>query len=435
MPEKNLINSESNSLHQLISSRQLTNQTVALILAGGRGTRLKGLTTKQPKPALFFGGKFRIIDFTLSNCVNSGIFRIGVLTQYYSHSLIQHIQQSWSFLNDRVNEFIHILPAQQRDGCDEWYQGTADAIYQNLDIIKNYNKLKYILILAGDHIYKMDYSRMLLDHVTKGSKCTIACIEVPKTTASEFGIMHISEDNQIINFIEKPADPPSMPSNADMCLASMGIYVFDAQYLYQLLEEENTSIETHHDFGKDLIPKAVSQGVAWAHAFQNSSISSNDGEDIQHYWRDVGTIDAYWQANLDLASVTPELDMYDYNWSIHTAISPLPPAKFVQDRSGSQGMTMNSLISSGCIVSGSIIMNSVLFPAVRINSFCTIDSAVLLPEVHVSRSCRLHRCIIDNGCILPEGLIIGENVEDDQRRFYRSKSGIVLVTQEMLNKL
>lgn len=423
---------KSDTNHQLMLARQLPKQSVALILAGGRGSRLKGLTSKRAKPAVHFGGKFRIIDFALSNCMNSGIRRIGVLTQYHSHSLVQHIQRGWSFLNEEMNEFVDLLPAQQREDIGEWYRGTADAIYQNLDIIRRYNA-EYIVILAGDHIYKMDYSRMLLDHVEKGSQCTVACIAVPRSEASEFGVMDISDDHRILNFLEKPEDPPAMPDDPDMSLASMGIYVFNTQYLYKLLQEDSISMETSHDFGKDLIPKAVSEGVAWAHPFSLSCVTSDIN--AAPYWRDVGTLDAYWSANLDLASVTPELDMYNKNWPIRTYMEPLPPAKFVQDRSGSHGMTMNSLIGAGCIISGSVVLNSVLFPRVRINSFCTLDSTVLLPDVYIGRSCRLRRCVIDRACHLPEGLVIGENAEEDERRFYRSASGVVLVTREMLDKL
>lgn len=423
---------KSDTSHQLMLARQLPKQSVALILAGGRGSRLKGLTSKRAKPAVHFGGKFRIIDFALSNCMNSGIRRIGVLTQYHSHSLVQHIQRGWSFLNEEMNEFVDLLPAQQREDVGEWYRGTADAIYQNLDIIRRYNA-EYIVILAGDHIYKMDYSRMLLDHVEKGSQCTVACIAVPRSEASEFGVMDISDDHRILNFLEKPENPPAMPDDPDMSLASMGIYVFNTQYLYKLLQEDSINMETSHDFGKDLIPKAVSEGVAWAHPFSLSCVTSDIN--AAPYWRDVGTLDAYWSANLDLASVTPELDMYNKNWPIRTYMEPLPPAKFVQDRSGSHGMTMNSLIGASCIISGSVVLNSVLFPRVRINSFCTLDSTVLLPDVYIGRSCRLRRCVIDRACHLPEGLVIGENAEEDERRFYRSASGIVLVTREMLDKL
>jgi len=413
-------------------ARQLPLKSVALILAGGRGSRLKDLTATRAKPAVHFGGKFRIIDFALSNCLNSGIRRIGVITQYQSHTLVQHIQRGWSFLNEEMNEFVDLLPAQQRQSTEHWYKGTADAVYQNLDIIRRY-EAEYVVILAGDHIYKMDYSRMLVDHVEKGGECTVACLAVPLAEASEFGVMDVSEDYRIKSFLEKPQDPPSIPGQPDMALASMGVYIFNADYLFRLLEEDMASEESSHDFGKDLIPKITRQGAAWAHPFSLSCVTQNSEQ--PPYWRDVGTLDAYWKANLDLASVTPELDMYDRSWPIRTHMEPLPPAKFVQDRSGSHGMTMNSLVAGGCIVSGSVVVNAVLFPRVRVNSFCNIDSTVLLPDVNVGRSCRLRKCVIDRACHIPEGMVIGENADEDSKRFYRSEGGVVLVTRAMLAKL
>ncbi|MFE8115796.1 glucose-1-phosphate adenylyltransferase [Brenneria goodwinii] len=413
----------------LMLARQLPLKSVALILAGGRGTRLKDLTALRAKPAVHFGGKFRIIDFALSNCLNSGIRRIGVITQYQSHTLVQHIQRGWSFLNVEMNEFIDLLPAQQRNSTEHWYRGTADAVCQNLDIIRRY-RAEYVVILAGDHIYKMDYSRMLIDHVEKGAECTVACLPVPLKEASAFGVMSVDKQHRVLDFAEKPAQPIAMPDNPDMALASMGIYVFNADYLYRLLEEDVCLTESNHDFGQDLIPKIVAQRSAWAHPFTLSCVTSGDSD--RPYWRDVGTLEAYWQANLDLASVTPELDMYDRTWPIRSAIESLPPAKFVQDHSGSHGMTMNSLVSGGSIISGSVVTNSVLFHRVRVNSFCNIDSTVLLPDVTVGRSCRLRRCVIDRACRLPDGTIIGENAEEDRRRFYRSEEGIVLVTRAML---
>ncbi|MEB5974731.1 glucose-1-phosphate adenylyltransferase [Pantoea dispersa] len=416
----------------LMLARQLPTQTVALILAGGRGTRLKDLTAKRAKPAVHFGGKFRIIDFALSNCINSGIRRIGVITQYQSHTLTQHIQRGWSLFNEEMNEFVDLLPAQQRASTEHWYRGTADAVTQNLDIIRRYNA-QYIVILAGDHIYKMDYSRMLLDHADRGAKCTIACLPVPLHEATAFGVMAVDAENNVIDFVEKPAQPPSMPGDDSKALASMGIYVFNADYLYELLEEDLQIADSSHDFGKDLLPKIVASGEAYAHSFTLSCVQND--ENAEPYWRDVGTLEAYWRANLDLASVTPELDMYDHEWPIRTHMEPLPPAKFVQDRSGSHGMTMNSLVSGGCIISGSVVVNSVLFPRVRVNSFCNIDSTVLLPDVVIGRSCRLRRCVIDRACVIPEGMVIGENPDEDSRRFYRSEEGIVLVTRAMLAKL
>lgn len=416
----------------MMLARQLPAQTVALILAGGRGTRLKDLTAKRAKPAVHFGGKFRIIDFALSNCLNSGIRRIAVITQYQSHTLVQHIQRGWSFLNEEMNEFVDLLPAQQRQATENWYRGTADAVTQNLDIIRRY-QARYIVILAGDHIYKMDYSRMLLEHAENGAKCTLACLPVPVEEASAFGVMAVDENNRVIDFLEKPAEPPHMPGDETQALASMGIYAFDADYLYQLLEDDLKIPESNHDFGKDILPKIVATGEALAHSFSNSCVQNNT--DAPPYWRDVGTLEAYWKANLDLASVMPELDMYDREWPIRTHMEPLPPAKFVQDRSGSHGMTMNSLVSGGCIISGSVVVNSVLFSRVRINSFCNIESSVLSPDVVVGRSSRLRRCVIDRACELPEGTVIGENPDDDARRFYRSEEGIVLVTRSMLAKL
>jgi len=416
----------------LMLARQLPTQTVALILAGGRGTRLRDLTAKRAKPAVHFGGKFRIIDFALSNCLNSGIRRIAVITQYQSHTLVQHIQRGWSFLNEEMNEFVDLLPAQQRLSTDHWYRGTADAVTQNLDIIRRY-RAKYIVILAGDHIYKMDYSRMLIDHVENDARCTIACLPVPLEEASSFGVMKVDDNNRVVEFLEKPADPPAMPGDDSRALASMGIYIFDAEYLYSMLEADQVLPQSEHDFGKDLLPKIVANGEALAHSFSLSCVQS--GESSEPYWRDVGTLEAYWKANLDLASVMPELDMYDSSWPIRTHMEPLPPAKFVQDRSGSHGMTMNSLVSGGCIISGSVVVNSVLFSRVRINSFCNIESSVLLPDVEVGRSCRLRRCVIDRACVLPEGTVIGENPDDDARRFHRSEEGIVLVTRTMLAKL
>ncbi len=432
MIKKELVMVSLEKNDHLMLARQLPLKSVALILAGGRGTRLKDLTNKRAKPAVHFGGKFRIIDFALSNCINSGIRRMGVITQYQSHTLVQHIQRGWSFFNEEMNEFVDLLPAQQRMKGENWYRGTADAVTQNLDIIRRY-KAEYVVILAGDHIYKQDYSRMLIDHVEKGARCTVACMPVPIEEASAFGVMAVDENDKIIEFVEKPANPPSMPNDPGKSLASMGIYVFDADYLYELLEEDDRDENSSHDFGKDLIPKITEAGLAYAHPFPLSCVQSDP--DAEPYWRDVGTLEAYWKANLDLASVVPELDMYDRNWPIRTYNESLPPAKFVQDRSGSHGMTLNSLVSGGCVISGSVVVQSVLFSRVRVNSFCNIDSAVLLPEVWVGRSCRLRRCVIDRACVIPEGMVIGENAEEDARRFYRSEEGIVLVTREMLRKL
>lgn len=415
----------------LMLARQLPLKSVALILAGGRGTRLKDLTNKRAKPAVHFGGKFRIIDFALSNCINSGIRRMGVITQYQSHTLVQHIQRGWSFFNEEMNEFVDLLPAQQRMKGENWYRGTADAVTQNLDIIRRY-KAEYVVI-GGRPYLQARLLAYAYRSRRKGARCTVACMPVPIEEASAFGVMAVDENDKIIEFVEKPANPPSMPNDPSKSLASMGIYVFDADYLYELLEEDDRDENSSHDFGKDLIPKITEAGLAYAHPFPLSCVQSDP--DAEPYWRDVGTLEAYWKANLDLASVVPELDMYDRNWPIRTYNESLPPAKFVQDRSGSHGMTLNSLVSGGCVISGSVVVQSVLFSRVRVNSFCNIDSAVLLPEVWVGRSCRLRRCVIDRACVIPEGMVIGENAEEDARRFYRSEEGIVLVTREMLRKL
>ena len=410
----------------------LVRRTIALVLAGGRGSRLMQLTDRRAKPAVYFGGKFRIVDFALSNCVNSGIRRIGVITQYKSHSLLRHLQRGWSFLRAELNEMVDLLPAQQRVNEEHWYRGTADAIYQNMDIIQS-SKPEYVVVLAGDHVYKMDYSLMLKDHVDSGAGCTVGCIEVPRAEASAFGVMAIDPQRKIVDFVEKPANPPAMPGNDAVSLASMGIYIFNAQYLYKLLDDDLANPASSHDFGKDVIPRVVQEGQAVAHPFSLSCVSTTP--EAKPYWRDVGTIDAFWEANLDLASVTPELDIYDTNWPIWTSQRQLPPAKFVQDADGMHGQAINTMVSGGCIVSGSTVSNSVLFSSVRVHSYCTIDQAVLLPEVTVGRGCRLSKIVVDRGCKLPDGLVIGEDADSDAERFERTANGVTLVTREMLNRL
>jgi glucose-1-phosphate adenylyltransferase len=426
-------NSRSLSAQErLAQPHMLVRRTIALVLAGGRGSRLMQLTDRRAKPAVYFGGKFRIIDFALSNCVNSGIRRIGVITQYKSHSLLRHLQRGWSFLRAELNEMVDLLPAQQRVDEEHWYRGTADAIYQNMDIIQS-SRPEYVVILAGDHVYKMDYSLMLKDHVDSGAGCTVGCIEVPRAEATAFGVMAVDAARQITDFVEKPANPPAMPGNDAVSLASMGIYIFNAQYLYDLLEDDLANPASSHDFGKDIIPRVVKEGRALAHPFSMSCVSSTP--EAQPYWRDVGTIDAFWEANLDLASVTPELDIYDTHWPIWTSQRQLPPAKFVQDAEGKHGQAINTMVSGGCIVSGSVVSNSVLFSSVRVHSYCLIDQAVLLPDVTVGRGCRLKRVVVDRGCVLPDGLVIGEDEALDAKRFERTANGVVLVTREMLSRL
>ncbi|HVJ54793.1 MAG TPA: glucose-1-phosphate adenylyltransferase [Aliidongia sp.] len=409
----------------------LPRQSLALVLAGGRGTRLRELCDRRAKPAVYFGGKFRIIDFALSNCVNSGIRRIGVVTQYNAHSLLRHVQRGWAFMRPGANEFIDLMPAQQRMGETAWYRGTADAVTQNIDIIQSYGP-KYVVILAGDHVYKMDYSIVLAWHVEQRRPCTVACAEVPLEEATQFGVMAADASNRITHFVEKPADPPSMMGRPDRALASMGIYVFDAEYLYNMLRQDAADESSSHDFGKDLIPRVVAAGDASAHSFGLSSVSTNQGEP---YWRDVGTLDSYWRANIDLTLPTPDLDMYSEDWPIWTYQEQLAPAKFVFDDDERRGAAVDSLVSGGCIISGSTVRRSVLFSSCRINSFCAVEEAILLPEVSIGRYARVKRAIVDLGCQIPEGLVIGEDAEADASRFTRSEGGVTLVTKEMLARL
>ncbi|KQP19769.1 glucose-1-phosphate adenylyltransferase [Pseudorhodoferax sp. Leaf267] len=418
----------SNDLAQQLD---LPKRAIALVLAGGRGSRLMNLTDRRAKPAVYFGGKFRIIDFALSNCLNSGIRRIGVITQYKSHSLLRHLQRGWAFLKSEMNEFVDLMPAQQRNDDESWYRGTADAVYQNQDILASY-RADYIVVLAGDHIYKMNYAIMLADHVAKGRDCTVGCIAVPRKEASAFGVMAVDENSLITDFLEKPADPPAMPGRPDMALASMGIYIFNARFLYKELERDMADPDSQHDFGKDIIPRAVKNGQAAAHPYELSCVNMRLGEEA--YWRDVGTIDAYWDANIDLTATDPQLNLYDTRWPIWTYQSQLPPAKFVHNAEDRRGMAVESLVSGGCIVSGSVL-RSVLFSSVRVNSYASVSWSVLLPEVQIGRRARVTRAIIDRGCQIPDGMVIGEDAEADAARFYRSESGIVLVTPPMLAKL
>ena len=416
---------------ELALSLDLPKRAVALVLAGGRGTRLKSLTDRRAKPAVYFGGKFRIVDFALSNCLNSGIRRIGVITQYKSHSLLRHVQRGWGFLKSEMNEFVDLLPAQQRTDDESWYRGTADAVYQNQDILASYGA-DYIVVLAGDHIYKMNYALMLADHVAKGRECTVGCIAVPRHEATAFGVMHVNESHMILDFVEKPADPPPMPNDPNRSLASMGIYIFNARYLYKELERDINDKNSSHDFGKDIIPRAVRNGQAAAHPFELSAVGTRHNE--EPYWRDVGTIDAYWDANIDLTATDPKLNLYDTRWPIWTYQAQLPPAKFVHDQPDRRGMAIESVVSGGCIVSGSV-HRSVLFSNVRVHSYSNVNWSVLLPGVQVGRRARLTRVVVDRGCFVPDDIVIGEDAEHDTKRFYRSENGITLVTREMLDKL
>ena len=412
--------------------QRLARQALALVLAGGRGSRLRQLTDRRAKPAVFFGGKFRIIDFTLSNCLNSGVRRIAVLTQYKAHSLLRHLQMGWSFLRPEMGEFLDLLPAQQRLDEATWYRGTADAVFQNFDILRAAGP-KYFVVLAGDHIYKMDYSSMLADHVANGADCTVACVEVPLAQASDFGVMAVDQSMRIVDFQEKPRRPPAMAGKPDRALASMGVYVFTAEFLYDELERDHRDPTSSRDFGKDLIPNLVSRRLAVAHSFEESCVKTTFEADA--YWRDVGTIDAYWAANIDLVTPTPSLDIYDPNWPIWTYQQQLPPAKFVFDDDNRRGMAVDSMVSGGCIVSGATVRRSLLFSNCRVNSFAKTHEAVLLPEVEIGRHARLTKVVLDRGCRIREGLVIGEDPDLDAKRFYRSDDGVTLVTAEMLAAL
>ena len=415
----------------LALSLDLPKRAVALVLAGGRGSRLKNLTDRRAKPAVYFGGKFRIIDFALSNCLNSGIRRIGVITQYKSHSLLRHLQRGWAFLKSEMNEFVDLLPAQQRNDDESWYRGTADAVYQNQDILASYGA-DYVVVLAGDHIYKMNYALMLADHVAQGHECTVGCIEVASEEATAFGVMAVDENRRITDFIEKPPQPPSIPGKPGRTLASMGIYVFNARYLYRELERDMADPSSSHDFGKDIIPKMVKAGLAVAHPFELSCVGTKHGH--APYWRDVGTIDAYWDANIDLTATDPLLNLYDTNWPIWTYQQQLPPAKFVHNQEDRRGMAIESLVSGGCIVSGAVF-RTVLFSLVRVHSHSSVNWSVLLPGVQVGRRARLNRVVVDRDCVIPDDMVIGEDAVADAARFYRTDSGITLVTREMLRRL
>jgi glucose-1-phosphate adenylyltransferase len=414
------------------SHRPLARHAMAYILAGGRGSRLMELTDKRAKPAVFFGGKSRIIDFALSNALNSGIRRIGVATQYKAHSLIRHLQRGWNFLRPERNESFDILPASQRISEDMWYAGTADAVYQNIEIIDSYGP-EYLVILAGDHVYKMDYELMLQQHVDQGADVTVGCLEVPRGEASGFGVMAVDAADRIISFLEKPADPPGIPGSPDMALASMGIYVFNTSFLFEQLRRDAADPTSSRDFGKDIIPHLVQHGKAVAHRFASSCVRSSS--ETQAYWRDVGTVDAYWDANIDLTDVVPALDLFDHDWPIWTYAEVTPPAKFVHNEAGRRGEAVNSLISGGCIVSGAALCRSLLFTGVHVHSFAHVENAVILPSVDVGRSARLANVVIDRGVRIPEGLVVGDDPALDAQRFRRTERGICLITQPMIDRL
>ncbi len=405
---------------------------MAYVLAGGRGSRLLELTDKRAKPAVFFGGKSRIIDFALSNALNSGIRRVAVATQYKAHSLIRHMQNGWNFFRHERNESFDILPASQRISESLWYMGTADAVYQNIDIVQSYGP-HFMVILAGDHIYKMDYEKMLQQHVEAGADVTVGCLEVPRAEASGFGVMHVDTSDRIVSFLEKPKDPPPMPGKPDRSLASMGIYVFGTDFLADLLRRDAADKNSSHDFGKDLIPHLVKNGKAVAHHFSRSCVRSSAEAGV--YWRDVGTVDAYWAANIDLTDVVPELDLFDRDWPIWTDGRVTPPAKFVHDQDGRRGLAISSLVSGGCIISGAKIRRSLLFTGVHAHSYSFATDAVILPYVDIGRRARLTKVVVDRGVQIPEGLVVGEDASADARRFRRTEQGICLITQPMIDRL
>ena len=405
---------------------------MAYVLAGGRGSRLFEMTDTRAKPAVYFGGKSRIIDFALSNALNSGIRRIGVATQYKAHSLIRHLQRGWNFLRPERNESFDILPASQRVSEFQWYEGTADAVFQNIDIIESYGP-EFMVILAGDHIYKMDYEIMLQQHCDSRADVTVACMEVPRMEATGFGVMHVDERDRIIDFVEKPADPPAIPGNPEVALASLGIYVFATRFLFEELRRDAATEGSSRDFGKDIIPYLVKHGHAQAHRFSASCVRST--EEPGAYWRDVGTIDAYWEANLDLTDVVPELDLYETNWPLWTYSEITPPAKFVHDIDGRRGSAVASLVSGNCIVSGASINRSLLSTGTRAHSFSMLDEAVVLPNCHIGRGARLRRVVIDAGVKIPNGLVVGDDPVLDGARFRRTDKGVCLITQPMIDRL
>jgi glucose-1-phosphate adenylyltransferase len=406
--------------------------TLALVLAGGRGSRLMALTDQLAKPAVPFGGQFRIIDFPLSNCLNSGVRRISVITQYRAHELIRHLERGWNFLRAELGEFVELWPAQQQTDAGSWYLGTADAVYQSLDIIESHRP-RYVLILAGDHVYRQDYSRLLAWHIQRGAQATVSCVEVPRALGSGLGIVQTEADGRIAEFLEKPADPPCVPGKPDTCYASMGIYVFDAEMLREHLRRDANDVDSSHDFGHDLVPYLVPRARVFAHPFAESCVMSQGA--TMPYWRDVGTLDAFWEANLDLIQVTPSLDLYDGRWPIWTYHEQRPAAKFVFDDDERRGSAVDSLVSAGSIVSGGTVRRCLVFTDVRVNSYSLVEDSILLPGVVVGRRARLRKVIVADRCKIPEGLVVGEDRELDRQRFYVSKGGVTLVTSAMIEAL
>lgn len=420
----------SGDFRTLPSAAQLTRHTLAIVLAGGRGERLGALTAWRAKPSVPFGGKFRIIDFTLSSCVNSGIRRIGICTQYRAASLIRHVQRGWSFLDGRFDEFVELLPAQQRTVA-AWYRGTADAVRQNMDFLERHDP-QFVLVLAADHVYKMDYAKMIAEHVARAADVSIACVEVPLREASQLGIMEVDGSWHVTGFSEKPASPVPMPGRSDAALASMGVYVFNTAFLIEQLRCDDEDPQSSHDFGRNIIPQLVRLGArAYAHRFVDSCVNMSEGKP---YWRDVGSIDAFWEANLELTMVTPDLNLYDSEWPIWTYQEQLPPAKFVFDEDSRRGHVVDSLVAGGCIVSGAEVRRSVLFSAVRVHSYAKLDQCVVLPSVDIGRHARLKRVVIDRQCRIPDGTVVGFDPAEDRKRFHVTDAGVTLITPDMLGQ-
>ena len=417
---------DTNETHHERFVSQLTRSTVAMILAGGRGTRLNKMTDWRAKPAVPFGGKYRIIDFPLSNCMNSGIRRIGILTQYKADALIKHVQLGWGFLRGQFGEFVNLMPAQQTAQGGGWYEGTADAVYQSIDMLRSQSP-ELVLILAGDHIYKMDYGAMLADHVKQKAQLTIGCLEVPIDEAKELGVMHVDENRIVHAFVEKPENPPTIPGRTDVALASMGIYVFNTEFLIEQLIKDVNRTGSSRDFGHDIIPAVIDDHTVNAYPFLNL-------QGKQSYWRDVGTIDAYWEANMELIGVNPDLNLYDKTWPIWTYQEQNPPAKFVFDDDERRGLAVDSMVAGGCVISGALVKHSMIFSNVRVNSFSTVEDSVILPEVVIGRNCEIKKAIVEKGCLIPEGTVIGKNREDDEKRFHVSSGGVILVTPDMLGQ-
>ncbi|MCB1390868.1 MAG: glucose-1-phosphate adenylyltransferase [Rhodobacteraceae bacterium] len=413
------------------STQRLSTRTMAFILAGGRGSRLHELTDNRAKPAVYFGGKTRIIDFALSNALNSGIRKMAIATQYKAHSLIRHCQRGWSFFRAERNEYLDILPASQRVDEAHWYEGTADAVFQNIDIVDSYD-IDYVVILAGDHIYKMDYEVMVREHVESNADVTVGCLTVPRADATAFGVMAVDHSGRITDFVEKPKNPPALPDDPERSLASMGIYVFRWKFLRQLLMDDANDANSKRDFGGDIIPNVVRNGKAMAHRFEDSCVRHKP--EAPAYWRDVGTIDAFWKANIDLTDFDPELDLWDTSWPIWTYSESVPPAKFVHNEESRRGLALSSLVSGGCIISGTEVRNSLLFTGVHSNSWSALEQAVVLPYVTINRHARLNKVVIDRGVVIPEGLVVGEDPVEDARWFRVSPGGVTLITQSMLDR-